>query len=90
MNKITGSLKNISPGTLARLALLIAALLNNALTVFGVNPLSIDGRAGEILATASTVFVSLVAYWKNNSFTSAAQKADEFMRYLKEEDTHLH
>lgn len=89
MNRITGSLKNISPGTLARLALLIAALVNNTLTVFGVNPLSIDGRAGEILAAVTTVSVSLLAYWKNNSFTSAAQKADEFMRYLKEENTRL-
>ncbi len=76
---------SVSPGTWARLALLIAALVNNILTVFGVNPLNNGGKIDEITAAVTTVLTALLAYWKNNSFTAAARKADEFMNYLKED-----
>ena len=80
----------VSAGTWARLALLVAALVNNSLAVFGVNPLSSAGRTDDIIVTVSMILVSLLAYWKNNSFTSAARMADEYMEYLREEDTRRH
>ncbi len=84
IKKIYGNLRNVSPGTWARLFLLIAALVNNTLAVFGIGPVSPEGRAGEIITAALTVLVSLFAYWKNNSFSSAAVTADEFLKYLRE------
>ncbi len=86
MNKFFESLKGVSPGSWARLALLIAVLVNNTLTVFGVNPPVPGGKAGEIIVTVTTVLSSLLAYWKNNSFTAAAQQADEYMEMLKRKD----
>ena len=86
IKEIIRSAGAISAGTWARLALLIAALVNNALAVFGANPLSTAGRADDIIVTISMILVSMLAYWKNNSFTSAARMADEFMEYLKEEN----
>ena len=85
IKEILRSAGAISAGTWARLALLIAALVNNTLAVFGANPLSTAGRADDIIVTVSMILVSLLAYWKNNSFTSAARMADEFMEYLKED-----
>lgn len=75
--------KNVSNGTWARLALLVAALLNTVLTVFGVNPLAENSTAAAVLGTVATVIISLLAYWKNNSFTEAAQVADKIMNELK-------
>ena len=36
-----------------------------------------------VLGTVATVIISLLAYWKNNSFTEAAQVADKIMNELK-------
>ncbi len=58
-------------------------LINNALTVFGVNPILCEGTAGEIAVTVTTALAALTAYWKNNSFTEAAIIADEVMEELK-------
>ena len=83
MKKRAFSLKTVSAGTWARLALLAAALINTALTYLGKNPLTASGEAGEIAGIILTVSASLLSYWKNNSFTLAAQAADEVMNELK-------
>ena len=75
--------KDVSAGTWARLALLIAALANTALSKFGINPLSSLGEWGDTAGIIITVAAALISYWKNNSFTLAAQKADEVMEELK-------
>ena len=80
-NKI--SLKDVSAGTWARLALLAAALINTALAYLGKSPLTASGEAGEIIGIVFTVSAALLSYWKNNSFTRAAQAADEVMNELK-------
>lgn len=79
------NLKNVSAGTWVRLVLLVAVLINNALTVFGINPVVTEGIAGEAAVTVTTVLAALTAYWKNNSFTEAAIIADEVMEELKAE-----
>ena len=77
------SLKTVSAGTWARLALLAAALINTALVYLGKSPLTSSGEAGEIIGIIFTVSAALLSYWKNNSFTRAAQAADEVMNELK-------
>lgn len=70
--------------TLIRTFVLTIALLNQLLTAFGINPLPFDD---EQIATIVTVFVSLWAWWKNNSFTSAAIKADQVRKENMNDET---
>lgn len=76
MNKI--SLKGVDKSTWIRTAVLIVALVNQALVIFGVSDKTVD--VDSVTYYASYVFTalsSLWAWWKNNSFTKKAQKADE-------------
>ena len=73
--------------TVIRTALLLLALLNQILTLCGINPLPFsDQQLYEGLSLAATVATSLWAWWKNNSFTKAAQTADVLLEQLKKED----
>ena len=75
---------NISSGTIIRTALLILALINQFLTIMNISPLPIeDEQLTELLSLAFTIGTSLWAWWKNNSFTQEAIKADEYLTSLK-------
>lgn len=87
MNKIksvVGRLSQVEPGTWVRLALLLAALINMGLKIFGAEGVSIGNEIAEKAATVIIMVVTaLMAYWKNNSFTEAAIAADEVMKSMK-------
>lgn len=75
---------NISNGTIIRTVLLILALVNQILTVMGITPLPIeDEQITQLLSLAFTIGTSVWAWWKNNSFTVEAVKADEYLKSLK-------
>ena len=68
----------VTAGTIARTAVLAVSLLNLVLTSFGKNPLPFsDDEVYTAVSTVVAVAASLAAWWKNNSFTRAALKADE-------------
>lgn len=72
---------NITAGTLARTIILALALINQILSATGHPVLPIeDAQVETLVSTAWTVIAALVAWWKNNSFTAAAQKGDEVMK----------
>ena len=74
---------NISKGTIARTVVLIIALINQVLTMSGNNPLPwSDDAVYEGMTLVLTVGASLISWWKNNSFTKKAIKADEYMRSI--------
>lgn len=78
-------MRNISKGTIIRTACLVLTLVNAGLAIFGKSPLPIDDAMIE--QVVSFVFVaasSLVAWWKNNSFSKNAIHADRFLKSLKE------
>ena len=76
----------VSKGTIIRTVLLILAILNNLLALFGKSPLPIeDETVEEVISFLFTTGTALVAWWKNNSFTDAALKGDAVMRSLKED-----
>lgn len=78
MNKI--SLKGVDKSTWIRTAVLIFALINQAFVIFGVSEKTVD--IDSVTYYASYIFTalsSLWAWWKNNSFTKKAQKADEVL-----------
>lgn len=74
----------ISAGTVARTACLLLALTNQLLSALGKPVLPIESETVEQLVTAGfTSIAALVAWWKNNSFTTAALEADKTYDRLK-------
>lgn len=78
----------VTAGTIARTAVLVVSLLNVLLNAFGKNPLPFsDDEVYTAVSTVVAVVASLVAWWKNNSFTTAALKADETLTLERTETT---
>ena len=66
-------MKKIKKGTIIRTACLVLAIINNALAIAGKSPLPIESEAlTEVISFTFTTITSLVAWWKNNSFTQKA------------------
>ncbi len=77
--------KNIEIGTIIRTIVLTIALLNQFLEMAGFCPLPFEyEKIYEILTTIFTAVASLIAWWKNNSFTQSALEADEWKKNNKE------
>lgn len=75
---------NITAGTLSRSIILALALINQILSATGHPVLPIEDAQIETLVTTGwTVAAALIAWWKNNSFTSAAKAGDEVMKQVK-------
>lgn len=75
----------ISKGTIVRTVMLVIVLLNMILQHFGLDVINVE--ESEILALVEMLIelaVIVVTFWKNNSFTDKAIKADEFLKTLKE------
>lgn len=77
---------NVSKGTVIRTVLLLIALVNQVLTACGISPLPLeDETLTALISSLFTVGTALAAWWKNNSFTKAAIRADEVKKQLKAE-----
>ena len=75
---------NISIGTIARTACLALALTNQILSAAGKPVLPIqDDQLESLVTTGLTVAASLAAWWKNNSFTPAAIRADTSLKAFR-------
>jgi SPP1 family holin len=76
----------VSKETIVRTVVLFVALLNTVLNACGKNPLpfSDDEVYTGVSAVVATV-AAIWAWWKNNSFTAAAVKADEVLKIEKAE-----
>ena len=84
MTAHTHNAPTISAGTIARTACLLLALTNQVLSALGKPVLPIESQTVEQLVTAGiTTVAALVAWWKNNSFTTAALQADQTYNKLK-------
>ena len=74
----------ISKGTIIRTSVLVLAIVNNGLALFGKSPLPIDNEMiTEVISFVFTTGAALVAWWKNNSFTDAAIEGDRAMHRIK-------
>lgn len=74
----------VSVSTIARTVVLAVALANQILTASGMNPIPFaEETVYEFLTAAFTLITAAVAWWKNNSFTAEAIKADEYMKAMK-------
>lgn len=70
--------------TIVRTVLLVVALINQALVMFGKNTLPFtDDEITQFITLAFTLVTSGWAYWKNNNWTKEAKLAQEQLNNLK-------
>ncbi len=74
----------IKADTIARTIVLLLALINQILATAGKGKIEIsENDIYQFVSLGCTIAAAVWAWWKNNSFTSAAIRADEVMRSLK-------
>lgn len=80
INDIFANISNVKVGTWVRGILLIISFVNMALSAAGKAPIPTDyNELYTIVSVIFSVLVGISTYWKNNSFTEAAQTADKFL-----------
>ena len=76
--------KKVKKETIIRTAVLVLAIVNNGLALFGKSPLPIDDETlVNVISFLFTTGSAIWAWWMNNSFTQNAIKADEYFEELK-------
>ena len=71
--------EGIKKETIIRTIVLFIVMINNILILCGMNPLPFsEDQLYENISAIVTVLVTLWAWWKNNSFTKKAVKADKY------------
>lgn len=77
-------MSNIKTDTIIRTVVLGISLINQIIVMCGLNPLPFaDDEIYAFVSTLATVAVSIWSWWKNNSFTKAAQAADDVKSAIK-------
>ncbi len=80
----------VSTDTIVRTIVLIITLINQVLTMIGKNPLPFaEDELYTTITAIITVIVSIWTWWKNNSFTSEAIIADEYLKSMKKNNKNL-
>lgn len=75
----------ISKGTIVRTISIVLVLINIVLKQFGIDAINVsESEILSLIEALIEVATIVVAFWKNNSFTKKAIKADDFLRKLKE------
>ena len=77
----------VSTSTIVRTVILILALFNQIMSASGhaILPIS-DETAETAVTTIATIVVSIVTWWKNNSFTTPALIGDMAMKEAREHE----
>ena len=77
----------ISKGTIVRTIMLVIVIINMILKHFGIDVINVEeSQVLTFVETLIEIAVIIVTFWKNNSFTQNAIKADEFLKTLKESE----
>lgn len=81
---------NVKKGTIIRTVVLLFAIINQLLTATGRNPLPFsEEEVYQALTAVLTAVTSIIAWWKNNSFSESAILADEYKDCLKAEESNV-
>ena len=76
----------ITKSTIIRTILMFIVILNIILERFGIDVIPADEHIVTMLVeTFIEVAVMVVGFWKNNSFSQTAIKADAFLKRLRSE-----
>lgn len=77
----------ITKGTIVRTIMIVLVIVNMILKQTGHSVVNIDEDSVasfvEIVVEAAVI---IVAWWKNNSFSENAKKADAFLQQLREQE----
>jgi SPP1 family holin len=66
---------------------LILALANQVLAIYGKQKIPItEDEVYQLITLIITIGSAMWAWWKNNSFTQPAIKADEYMEKLRQNE----
>lgn len=77
----------ITKSTIVRLILVILVCVNFVLEKNGIDVIPADeSTILMFVETGIEIAILAVGFWKNNSFTKEAIKADEFLKELKESE----
>ena len=77
----------ITKSTIVRTILVLLVLVNFVLEKCGIDVIPADEYTILMFVeTAIEIAILVVGFWKNNSFTEKAIKADEFLKELKESE----
>lgn len=72
--------------TIIRTIILILTLANQALAIMGKEQIPItENDVYQLVTLIVTIATALWCWWKNNSFTLPAIKADEYLAKLRKE-----
>lgn len=73
--------------TIIRTIILIIALANQALAIMGKQSIPVtEDEVYQLVTLLITIGAALWSWWKNNSFTLPAIKADEYLEKLRKEE----
>ena len=78
------NLKGVNAETVTGVLILLVALVNAVLQMFGINTLSIEN--GEVSEIVSTVFLIITVLWntyKNRNISTASQTAQQITDAIK-------
>lgn len=76
-------MKNVKKDTIIRTVILVIALINTLLNACGKNTLPFtDDEVSAVISAMFTFVASIMVWWKNNSFTDNAIKADNYKARL--------
>jgi len=80
-------MNKVSTQTIIRTIILLVTLVNQVLLALGKNPFPFaEDELYNLLSTAAAAIATIWAWWKNNSFSSAAIAADEYIVNLKNKE----
>ena len=80
----------ITKATIVRTILVILVVINFVLEKLGVDLIPVDESAVMMFVeTAIEIAVIAVGFWKNNSFSANAIRADEFLRELRNSESEV-
>ncbi len=77
----------VSKSTIVRAILIVLVIVNIILERNGIDVIPCDEYTVLMFVeTAIEVAIIIIGFWKNNSFSKNAIKADEFLKDLKESE----
>lgn len=78
----------ISKGTIVRTIMMLLVLANIVLQKMGYDIINVDENTIlTLVEVLIEIAVLIVGFWKNNSYTEKAIKADEFLKTLRDSET---
>ena len=78
------NLSGVTAETWSRTIVLLIALINQCLAIFGKGQIEIaENDIYQLCSIIFTIFSAICGWWKNNSFSESAQEGDYTMKNIE-------